>query len=622
MTQRANPSVNRPVEAFKSAGAIALAGGSSDGWISPSNEASDISVQDPAITQSDLNAFEESSVTSSLTVTIDGGEAFVFGSWIAKDTTTEITLAPNTNGQTVYLGWNNNEANDVIVGLIGDFNTGPNDTDQKIELYDYDTDGSGVTSVTDKRPIGKSITADNLTLAEKLNLPTYSDTANADTGEGSAIYIDGTNSEQEGVYVHTGSSWDRVARTNEEVEDLVDSLLVGGTGTTLSYDDANSSLTINGATQYTDEMAQDAVNALLVGGNAIDLAYDDANDSLTVDVPVDAIQTDEIDQTISPTWTGNHTFNNPVQQQTSPTADNDLATKSYVDSTDQGLDIKDSSRVASTGDIDLSSSTDPNPIDGITLSDGDRILLKDQSDATENGTYNAVTATDPTTWTRTSDADQDAEVTEGFFTFIEEGDVQQGHGYVLLNNPTLGTDALNFTQFSDSGTLAAGNALTKSADTINHADTSTQSNVSAAAGSAVTDLDLDDYGHTTSIATTSFDSRYVQTTGDTISGTLTATGGIDASGSNEFVNATYSTLTDAQNASISEGAIVYVSGDEKLYIKNATELVELTTFDRVKTWVNNNADVPKADIARGFEARTDYPNNPDSGRVVFRTDKT
>ena len=621
MTQRANPSVNRPVEAFKSAGAIALAGGTTDGWISPSDETSDISIQDPAINDEELNAFTENSLVDSTTVTIDPGEGFVFGSWVVKDTETEIDLAPSTPDQTVFLGWNNNEANDVIIGLVDDFNNGPNDVDQRIPLYDFDTDGSGVTDVIDRRYLGKRIDTSSLNIAETLGLPVYSETSNADSEQGSAIYIDGSSTEQEGIYVYTGATWDRVARTNEEVQDIVGSLLVGGTGTTLTYDDSNDSLTIDGATQYTDEDASDAIAALLVGGNGISLTYDDAGDSLTVDIPAGSIQTDEIDESISPTWSGSHTFEEAVQQQTSPTADNELATKSYVDSTDQGLDIKESARVASTSSIDLTSSTDPSPIDGVTLSDGDRILLKDQSDATTNGVYDAITATDPTTWTRSSDADEDAEVTAGFFVFIEEGTVQQGHGYVLLNDATLGTDPLNFTQFSDSGTIAAGDALVKSGDEISHADTSTQSNVSAAAGSAVTDVELDEYGHTTSVSTTDLDQRYVESSGDEISD-LTVTGSIDASTASELLTATYTTLTNAESASLSEGALVYVSDEESLYLQDSGGLVEVPTIEAVQTWVNNNADVPIADVARGFEARTDYPSNPESGRVVFRTDKT
>lgn len=146
-----------------------------------------------------------------------------------------------------------------------------------------------------------------------------------------------------------------------------------------------------------------------------------------------------------------------------------LATKQYVDAVEQALDIKDSVRVASTSDIDLTSNTDPNPIDGVTLSDGDRILLKDQSTASENGLYEATTATDPSTWSRTADADEDNEVTSGLFVFIEEGNNSNNKGYVLTTNDpiSVGSDDLTFTQFSGAGQIIAGNGLTKSGDTLN-----------------------------------------------------------------------------------------------------------------------------------------------------------
>lgn len=622
MTQRANPSVNRALEAFKTAGAIAYAGGSTEGWISPFNETSHISIQDPAIDDAKLNSFEENSTTTSLTVTIDPGEGFVFGSWVAIDTETDVTLAPNAQDQTVYLGWNNNRADTVVIGLIDKFNTGPNDKDKRIPLYDFDTDGSGVTNVTDRRTIGKKIDANELLVDKTFGLPVYEESSNAKVKDGAAIYVDGSNSELEGIYVYDGAQWDRVARSNEEIADLANAFIVGGTGISTNYDSSTEQLTLNGATQYTDEMAQDAINALMVGGNAVDITYDDVNDELTVDIPNNSIQTDEIDENISPNWGGNHTFQNPIQQQSSPSADNEVATKKYVDSTDQGLDIKESVRVASTANIDLTSTTDPNPIDGVTLADGDRILLKDQTDGTTNGTYDAVTATDPSTWTRTSDADEDGEVSDGFFVYVQEGTVQQGHGYTLLNDPVLGSDVLTFTQFSDSGTLSAGDALVKSSDTIGHADTSTQGNFSSSNGRAITDINVDDYGHTTGISDTDLDQRYVEKSGDEITGTLTITGEIDASAASEIISATYDTLNDAQSASISESSIVYISGEESLYVKDSDGLVEIPTIEAVQTWVNNNADVPKADVARGFESRTDYPSNPSSGRVVFRTDKT
>lgn len=157
MTEKANPSINRSAEAFKTAGAIALAGGAKYGWVSKSSNPSEISVQDPDITESNLNAFNESHSTSSFDVTIQGGEAFIFGSWLAKDTNTTVTLTSNTTNQTVYVGWNKDGSDDVIVGFESVFATAAGDTDKKIPLFDFDTDGSGVTAVNDRRTVGKTI---------------------------------------------------------------------------------------------------------------------------------------------------------------------------------------------------------------------------------------------------------------------------------------------------------------------------------------------------------------------------------------------------------------------------------------------------------------------------------
>lgn len=156
MTEKANPSINRPIEAFKTAGAIAY-GGHTSGFVVDGANPTDISIQDGSINDTAFNAFGETSSTSSLDVTVDGGEAFVFGSWLAIDTSTTITLSASTAAQTVYVGWNKDGADDVIVGLATDFSDSSGDTDERIPLWTFDTDGSGVTSVTDERRIGYSI---------------------------------------------------------------------------------------------------------------------------------------------------------------------------------------------------------------------------------------------------------------------------------------------------------------------------------------------------------------------------------------------------------------------------------------------------------------------------------
>ena len=74
-----------------------------------------------------------------------------------------------------------------------------------------------------------------------------------------------------------------------------------------------------------------------------------------------------------------------VAVETTPTDNNHATSKAYVDSVAQGLDVKESVRAASTGGI---TTTSPgSTIDGVNLVQGDRILLKDQATASQNGIY-------------------------------------------------------------------------------------------------------------------------------------------------------------------------------------------------------------------------------------------
>lgn len=152
MVEKVNPSRTRTADSFKTAGSIAY-GGSPDGFVIDGATPTPISVEDSDITEGNFNTFSESSSGSSLDVTIDAGEGFVFGAWVAIDTSTTVTLASSTNGQTVYVGWSNDSADDVIVGLDAAFGA----NDQRIPLWTFDTDGSGVTSTTDGRQIGQPI---------------------------------------------------------------------------------------------------------------------------------------------------------------------------------------------------------------------------------------------------------------------------------------------------------------------------------------------------------------------------------------------------------------------------------------------------------------------------------
>lgn len=148
-----------------------------------------------------------------------------------------------------------------------------------------------------------------------------------------------------------------------------------------------------------------------------------------------------------------------------PSASTDAATKAYVDAARQGLDVKDAVRVTTTASLTLSAPGAT--IDGVTMSSGDRVLVKDQGTGSQNGIYvwNGAAAA----MTRATDADVSAEVTAGMFVFVAEGSTYADTGWVLTtDNPiTLDTTALSFTQFSGAGQITAGTGLTKSGNTLN-----------------------------------------------------------------------------------------------------------------------------------------------------------
>jgi len=141
-----------------------------------------------------------------------------------------------------------------------------------------------------------------------------------------------------------------------------------------------------------------------------------------------------------------------------------LVTKEYVDAVKVGLDFKDSVRVASTANVTVSGPGAA--IDGITLSSGDRVLLKNQSTASQNGIY--VFNGAASALTRATDADSSTEVTAGMFVFVEEGTVNADQGFVLTTDGTItvGSTSLSFTQFSGAGQIVAGDAMTKTGNQL------------------------------------------------------------------------------------------------------------------------------------------------------------
>lgn len=146
-----------------------------------------------------------------------------------------------------------------------------------------------------------------------------------------------------------------------------------------------------------------------------------------------------------------------AQVAASPTADTDVANKAYVDSVAQGLDIKASCLYTTTGDITLSGVATQAGGDWLaSLTAGDRILVKNQTNSAENGIYIVAAGA----WARSADMNVWAEV-PGAFTFIEEGASLASTGWVTTagSTGTIGVTAIPWTQFSGAGTYTAGDGL-------------------------------------------------------------------------------------------------------------------------------------------------------------------
>tara|TARA_B100001121_G_scaffold276843_1_gene266387 strand:- start:640 stop:2352 length:1713 start_codon:yes stop_codon:yes gene_type:complete len=162
-----------------------------------------------------------------------------------------------------------------------------------------------------------------------------------------------------------------------------------------------------------------------------------------------------------------------------------LANKAYVDQVAQGLDTKPSCRAGTTADLSATydngssgvgatltaSSNGAIVVDGVSLSVNDRVLVKNQTTASENGIYVVSTQGDGSTafvLTRATPEDQPSELSGGAFVFVEEGTANADNGYVFTHTgaPTFGTTALDVAQFSGAGQIDAGAALSKTGNRL------------------------------------------------------------------------------------------------------------------------------------------------------------
>jgi hypothetical protein len=178
-----------------------------------------------------------------------------------------------------------------------------------------------------------------------------------------------------------------------------------------------------------------------------------------------AIQT-QLDDKLSKTG---GTMTGAITLSGAPTESLHAATKAYVDSAVEGLHVHPSVKAATTENVNLNSQVEAgDTLDGVTLAHNDRILVKNQNTASQNGIYIVQPSGAPT---RAADFDTASEVDSGDFVFVDQGTTQANSGFVQINTPaTIGTDAIEFVQFSGAGTFLAGSALTLTGNTFSIAD--------------------------------------------------------------------------------------------------------------------------------------------------------
>jgi hypothetical protein len=297
-------------------------------------------------------------------------------------------------------------------------------------------------------------------LKSPLASPTFTGTVTLDTGVN--LVFEGTTAN---AFELTLTAGDPTADRTVTLPDLTTTLVGRDTTDTLTNKTITSP-TVSGL--YLSDLSI-VVEGSTTDGFETTLSFVDPTADRTIYVP-------DADGTLARLEDKLHNFalatasvdlnNQKITNLTDPTNPQDAANKRYVDAAVVGIDWKPSVRLATTAAITLATGLENgDTLDGVTLVTGNRILVKNQVDATENGIYVVAASGAPA---RSSDADTAAEITASFAVFVEEGTVNTDSGWTLTNNGTItvGTSELSFTQFTGLGQITAGAGLTKTANTL------------------------------------------------------------------------------------------------------------------------------------------------------------
>jgi hypothetical protein len=256
------------------------------------------------------------------------------------------------------------------------------------------------------------------------------------------------------------------AGTDATTKNYVDDADTATLGSANSYTDGEISDLDTSLRTYADQAETDAKAYTDTRETAITSAYqtyaDDAEaDAIsTAAAYTDQAETDAIDAAATAAAAlyaplAGATFTGDVLLPGDPTQALGAATKQYVDAVAEGLHVHASAVAATTTNINLATGG-LLLVDNVQLVADNRVLVKDQSTPSENGIYLAKAGA----WVRADDYNSSSEIQGGDFTFVTGGDTYGSTGWVQVNIvTTLGTDPIEFDQFSGAGEYTAGTGL-------------------------------------------------------------------------------------------------------------------------------------------------------------------